>query len=126
MGKFSRGWHYFRDRAQRKEERQHFGLAWSVLAAFFLAGSVFLRSFHESDWLMKAFDWLSLAFFLIGAVAAYLALAVALRLPPHNPKNEMSICAIEWNLCLLGGTTCYKSGKGMGWTRPSARRTTLG
>lgn len=77
----------FRDRASRKDERAHFGLAWSVLAAYFLAGSVFLRSFHESGWLMRTFDWLALAFFVSGAFAAYLALAVAMRWWPHQPKK---------------------------------------
>lgn len=62
-------------------------MAWSVLAAYFLAGSVFLRSFHETGWLMRAFDWLALAFFVLGAFAAYLALAVAMRWWPHQPKK---------------------------------------
>lgn len=77
----------FRDRASRKEERAHFGLAWSVLAAYFLAASVFLRSFHESGGLMILFDWLALTFFVFGALSAYLALAVAMRWPPHHPKK---------------------------------------
>jgi hypothetical protein len=87
MGKFESAWRHFRDRAQRKEERQHFGLAWSVLAAYFLAGSVFLRSFHEHGWLMRLFNWSALAFFVFGALAAYLAIAVAMRWPPHGPKK---------------------------------------
>ena len=77
----------FRDRASRKEERAHFGLACRRSRCVFPRRFLFLRSFHESGGLMILFDGLALTFFVFGALSAYLALAVAMRWPPHHPKK---------------------------------------
>jgi hypothetical protein len=123
MSRFSNGWRYFRDRAQLKEERQHFGLAWSALAAFFLAVSVFIRSFRESGWLLKAVNWLSLVLLFCGVVAVYLALAVALRLPPHNPKQRNSgLCNWMASLAAQGRDLLQKwEGHGMDTSLSTAK-----
>ncbi len=102
MGKL---WAKFRERASHKADRGHWGLAWSVSAGYFLAGSIFLRSFHETGWLMKVFDWLSLAFFVFGGAAVYMAFAVAMRWPPHHPrKRDMEICDLIEGIYLHGLT----------------------
>lgn len=85
MGKL---WARFRDLGSQKAERGHFGLAWSVFAGYFLAGSVFLRSVHEKGWLMTAFNVLAIVFFVLGGVGVYMAFAVAMRWPPHHPKKR--------------------------------------
>jgi len=84
MGKY---WSRFREQASRKEERGHFGLAWSVFAGYFLAAGVFMRSFHESGWLMTFFNVLAIVFFVLGGIGVYMAFAVAMRWWPHHPKK---------------------------------------
>ena len=81
-------WTKFRDLGSQRAERAHFGLAWSVFAGYFLAGSVFLRSLHEKGWLMTAFTVLAIVFFVLGGVGVYMAFAVAMRWPPHHPKTR--------------------------------------
>lgn len=81
-------WAKFRDRASRKEERSHFGLAWSVLAAYWLAGAILLRSLRGSGWIVSLADAGVVVFFVFGAFGVYLAFAVPMRWWPHHPKKR--------------------------------------
>jgi hypothetical protein len=81
-------WKKFRDRASRKEERSHFGLAWSVFAAYWLAAAILLRTLHESGWLVNLADIGVLLFFIFGGFGVYFAFAVPLRIWPHHPKKK--------------------------------------
>ncbi|MGA7834734.1 MAG: hypothetical protein WCA31_05950, partial [Acidimicrobiales bacterium] len=94
MGKY---WDQFRERASRKEERSHFGLAWSVFAGYWLAGAVLLRSLHEVGWLVTLADVGVALFFVFGAFGVYLAFAVPMRWWPHQPAkpNEAALERME-------------------------------
>lgn len=81
-------WAKFRDRASQKEERSHFGLAWSVFAAYCLAGALLLRSLHPNGWLVTLTGLGVALFFVFGAFGVYLAFAVPMRMWPHHPKKR--------------------------------------
>jgi hypothetical protein len=94
MGKI---WARFRDRASRKDEREHFGLAWSVFAAYCVTVSLIIRTLHETGWLVRAVDIVIIVFFVLGAFGVYLAFAVPMRLWPHQPqkRNDAQLEVVE-------------------------------
>jgi hypothetical protein len=102
-------WVQFRSRASRKEERGHFGLAWSVLAAYFVAGAVLLRSLHPTGWLMTATDIVAILFFILGGLGVYLAFAVPMRWWPHHPikRDTKQLDAIE--ALFIGGLSLIQN-----------------
>jgi hypothetical protein len=100
MGKY---WDQFRDRASRKEERSHFGLAWSVFAAYWLAGAVLLRSLHETGWLVTLADVGVILFFVFSAFGVYLAFAVPMRWWPHQPKKRVEAVFDDMETLFLEG-----------------------
>lgn len=75
-----------------KDNRGHFGLLWSVLAGYLLGGSLFLfelRSVHRLHAMRDGLAVAAAVFFIGGAVAVYLAAAVAFRIWPHQrPKRN--------------------------------------
>lgn len=97
LTKMAELWTQFRNRASRKEERSHFGLAWSVFAGYWLAGAVLLRSLREQGWLMTLADFGVALFFIVGAFGVYLAFAVPMRWWPHQPqkRNEEQLEEME-------------------------------
>lgn len=91
-------WIRFRESASRKEERGHFGLAWSVIAAYCLALSLMFLGFGRSvASVITVLHVFALFFIVFGAMFSYLALAVAMRWPPHNPRkpDEKKLQQIE-------------------------------
>lgn len=79
-------WSRFRDSGSQRAERGHWGLAWSVFAGYFLAGAVFVKSFQHSGNVAVWWSLIAALFFLMGGLGAYMAFAVAMRLPPHHAK----------------------------------------
>jgi hypothetical protein len=96
-------WDKFQRRASRKEEREHFGLAWSVFAAYWVAWAILLRSIHSTGWLVTIANVGVWAFFILGGFGVYLAFAVPMRWWPHHPQkpDEKKLQVIE-GLFLLG------------------------
>jgi len=102
-------WTKFRDRAARKEERAHFGLAWSVFAGSFFAGALVVRSFHGAGHFVTVLKWVACAFVVLGFSCAYLALAVAMRWPPHNPKKRDVVLCDKTEALFLEGHNVLQS-----------------
>lgn len=78
-----------REKLQVKEDRGHFGLSWSVLAAYGLALAVLFSAWHPRTRGMIDFRFVGIVVFMfVGAVGFYLSLASAMRWWPHNPRRR--------------------------------------
>ena len=79
----------WRRKLQVKEDRGHFGLAWSVLAAYAIAFAVLVDGWHPRARGMIDFHFVALiVFMVVGGFGVYLALASAMRWWPHNPRKR--------------------------------------
>ena len=82
-------WSEFRESARRKSERSHYGLAWSVWAASFLALALVLLGFGSTgsspSGLIRS---VAVVAIVVGFFFAYLTLSVARRKWPHEPPKQ--------------------------------------
>jgi hypothetical protein len=82
-------WRSERPKLQVTEDRGHFGLAWSVLAAYGIAVVVLLYGWHPRTSGIIGFRFVAIiVFMLVGAVGVLGAFAAAFRKWPHNPRKR--------------------------------------
>jgi hypothetical protein len=82
-------WHILRHKLQVKEDRGHFGLAWSVLAAYGIAVVLLLLGWHPRTRGMIDFRFVAIiVYMVVGAVGVAGAFAAALRIWPHDPRSR--------------------------------------
>jgi hypothetical protein len=103
-------WRSERQKLQIKEDRGHFGLAASVLAAYGIALAVLLDGWHPRNRGMMDFRFVAIIFFMnVGAVGVYLAWATAMRWPPFQPKQMDTILSEKIEGIYFTGLQMFQS-----------------
>jgi hypothetical protein len=102
-------WHAERLKLQNKNERGHFGITWSVLAAVGIATALLLAGWHPRTSGMIDLQFVGIVVFIVvGFFGFYMTLAVAMRWWPHNRRKRDVVQYENVKRLYLDGYELYK------------------